>query len=475
MTDDYTPTLPADINAEQAVLGSCLLDRDAVLFIQQWFRSEYFYLEKHSWVWEAILASTLRGVPPDPTTVADELRRRERFELIGGYLFLQDLIDLTPTAVHVEYYARIVERTATLRRLIEAGGQISCLGYDQRGDIEDIFSQARAALDKLEQERTRSHPRVGRVCDLMQEQLPAIEWIIPGLISQGFGYLAAAPGAGKTWMLLQWALAISSGGYVFGHIKVNSGPVLFLALEDTKASLQERIRMLGHERIPDIFYYSTMEAGWAPLDDGGLHQLENAILATRPALVVIDTLTSVSPNSKPGGNPYRAEYQSYIPVRELAEEYGCAIIGAWHFAKGSRNSVMEQTSGTMGLPAVSVNRIGLVREPDSSDARIKSHSKRGKEADWALSFDMTTGQWAYQGETKEHQTKSNRDLILQVVEEQGQVSFKEMLEATGIDHNNLLKQIQRMVDEKHLIRVSRGVYAKHSGQQHMDDTQHDMT
>jgi hypothetical protein len=251
--------------------------------------------------------------------------------------------------------------------------------------------------------------------------------------------------------------------------------VLFLALEDTKASLQERIRLLGYDNIPDIFYYSTMEAGWAPLDDGGLQQLENAITACIPSLVVIDTLTSVSPNIKAGGNPYRAEYQSYVPVRALAEKYECAIIGAWHFNKGAKQNVLEMTSGTMGLPAVSVNRIGLVRESDSSEARIKSHSKRGKEADWALHFDMTTGQWVYQGETREHQAKSNRDLILQVIEEQGQVSFKEMLEATGIDHNNLLKQIQRMVDEKQLARVSRGVYARHSGQQHMGDVQHDMT
>jgi RecA-family ATPase len=292
----------------------------------------------------------------------------------------------------------------------------------------------------------------------MQEQLPAIEWIIPGLISQGFGYLAAAPGAGKTWMLLQWALAISSGGYVFGHIKVNSGPVLFLALEDTKASLQERIRMLGHERIPDIFYYSTMEAGWAPLDDGGLQQLENAILATRPALVVIDTLTSVSPNSKPGGNPYRAEYQSYVPVRELAEEYSCAIIGAWHFAKGSRNSVMEQTSGTMGLPAVSVNRIGLVREPDSSEARIKSHSKRGKEADWALSFDMTTGQWAYQGETKEHQMSEQRKAVLAALEESGTMPFKDLLDITEMDYNALLQLIQRLKKDGIIESAGKGLY-----------------
>lgn len=457
MTDDYT--LPADINAERAVLGSLLLERDAITLLVQWFRAEYFYLEKHAWVYEAVLACYYQQTPPDIATVADALRQRGRLTDVGGIAYLGELSADVPTAVHVEYYARIVERAATMRRLIEAGGRISALGYSQHGEqIDRIFEQVHAELDRLDNERARSHPTVGRVCDLMQEELPAIQWVIPGLVSAGFGYLAAAPGAGKTWMLLQWALAISSGGYVFGYIQVPSGPVLFLALEDTKASLQERIRMLGYTSIPHIFYYSTMEAGWAPLDDGGLQQLENAILATRPALVVIDTLTSISPDVRKGGNPYRAEYQSYVPVRALAEKYDCAIIGAWHFAKGARTSVLEQTSGTMGLPAVSVNRIGLVREPDSSEARIKSHSKRGKEADWALEFDQTTGQWVYKGETKEHQMSEQRKLVLAALEEQGVTAFKDLLDVTEMDYNALLQLMQRLKKEGVVQSAGKGLY-----------------
>jgi hypothetical protein len=456
MTD--APTLPADIAAERAVLGSCLLDRDAIIHIQQWFRAEFFYLEKHAWVYAAVLACFYRQVPPDFNTVADELRRRGQLEQIGGIAELSEMALSVPSAVHVEYYARIVERTATLRRLIEAGGQIAALGYDQREEVDRLFSQAQATLDQIDQERTRSYPRVGRVKDLMQENLPPIEWIIPGLISQGFGYLAAAPGAGKTWMLLQWALAISSGGKVFGHVDVPCAPVLFLALEDTKASLQERIRLLGYDYIPDIFYYSTMEAGWAPLDDGGLQQLENAILATVPSLVVIDTLTSVSPNIKMGGNPYRAEYQSYVPVRSLAEKYECAIIGAWHFNKANRANVLEMTSGTMGLPAVSVNRIGLVREQDSSEARIKSHSKRGKEADWALHFDLTTGQWCYQGGTKEHQMSEQRKTVLSVLEESGAMPFKSLLDVTGMEYNNLLQLLRQMKKDNMIQSPGKGLY-----------------
>jgi hypothetical protein len=440
------------------MLGSCLLERDAITVLFHWFAPHMMYLEKHAWVYEAILACYYRQVPPDISTVADELRRRERLDPIGGIAYLAELSADAPTAVHVEYYAQIVQRTATLRRLIEAGGKISALGYDQRAELDKIFAQVHGELDRLENERPRSHPTVGRVCDLMHEQLPEIQWVIPGLVSQGFGYLAAQPGAGKTWMLLQWALAVSSGGHVFGHVKVKSGPVLFLALEDTKASLQERIRLLGYDDIPDIFYYSTMEAGWSPLDDGGLQQLENAIIACCPALVVVDTLTSISPDSKSGGNPYRAEYQSYVPVRTLAEKYECAIIGAWHFNKAQRSNVLEMTSGTMGLPAVSVNRIGLVREPDSAEARIKSHSKRGKEADWALQFDQSTGQWCYLGETREHQMSAQRQVILSALEEGGVTPFKDLLNITQMDYNALLSLIQRMKKEGIIRTEGKGLY-----------------
>jgi RecA-family ATPase len=179
-----------------------------------------------------------------------------------------------------------------------------------------------------------------------------------------------------------------------------------------------------------------------------------------PSLVVIDTLTSVSPNIKMGGNPYRAEYQSYVPVRSLAEKHECAIIGAWHFNKANRSNVLEMASGTMGLPAVSVNRIGLVREQDSSEARIKSHSKRGKEADWALHFDLTTGQWCYQGETKEYQLGEKRKAILEVLQESGATTIKDLLDITGMEYNNLLQMLRQMKKQGVIKSAGRGIYDK---------------
>jgi replicative DNA helicase len=138
-------TVPFDLLAERALLGSILLERDAILVVSDQLQPDDFYLERHALVYEAMLACLGRRVPPDLATVGSELRRREQLELVGGLSFLGELIAEVPTAVHVSYYGETVASAATRRRLIEAGGTIAVLGYDQRQELD-------ATLDRAEQE-----------------------------------------------------------------------------------------------------------------------------------------------------------------------------------------------------------------------------------------------------------------------------------------------------------------------------------
>lgn len=147
-------TLPHNETAERATIGAILLDREAIVPIEAWLAAEHFYIEKHAWIYEAQQACYRRRVPPDLTTVADELRRAGRLESIGGVPFLVDLSNSVPTAFHVEYYARIVERTAMLRRLIRAGGKIAALGFDETDDLEATLAEAEAELHRVSQGRS---------------------------------------------------------------------------------------------------------------------------------------------------------------------------------------------------------------------------------------------------------------------------------------------------------------------------------
>jgi len=144
-------TVPYDLAAERAVLGALLLERDAILAVSDTLQPDDFYLEKHALVYQAQLACLGRRVPPDLATVASELRRQEQLDLVGGIAFLSEIAAEVPTAVHVVYYAEIVMRTATLRRLIETGGTIASLGYDQRQELDQTLDQAEQALFAVSQ------------------------------------------------------------------------------------------------------------------------------------------------------------------------------------------------------------------------------------------------------------------------------------------------------------------------------------
>ncbi len=226
--------LPVDLNAERATLGSILLERDVIITIASWLLPDYFYLEKHAWVYEAMLACYHQRIPPDLSTVAAELRRHERLEPIGGISYLGELSAAVPTAIHIEHYARIVERTALLRRLIEAGGKITALGYDEREDLEATLDKAEAELFAVSQRRAQQDfIHVGQVLDAYFEQLTAVQEqrgeiagvqtgyldldrLTGGLQRSDLIVLAARPSAGKTSLALSIAYNVGFAGQKVG-------------------------------------------------------------------------------------------------------------------------------------------------------------------------------------------------------------------------------------------------------------------
>jgi replicative DNA helicase len=209
-------TLPYDLQAERATLGAVLLERDAVIAVAGWLTGDYFYLEKHALIYEAVLACYNRREPPDIATVSAELRRREQLDLVGGLAFLSELTAEVPTAVHVEYYGRTVERTALLRRLIEAGGKIAALGYDESPDLEQTLDKAEAELFTISQRRNnQDFVHIGKVVNALFSQIETLQERRGEVVGVPTGYtdldeltgglqpsdliiLAARPSVGKT-------------------------------------------------------------------------------------------------------------------------------------------------------------------------------------------------------------------------------------------------------------------------------------
>ena len=223
MIDAVEKLPPSNLEAEQSVLGSLLIDRDAVIRVASFLKPEDFYSGGNGAVYQAVLDLYNRRVPPDFVTVVDELERRERLQDIGGVSYLTGLIETVPTAVHIEYYARIVERTATLRRLIDAGAEIIGIGYDEGVEVEDALDKAERAIFNVSQKRTlRDFIPIGEVLEHYFDKLDTIQQHRGEVVGVPTGYadldkltgglqrsdliiLAARPSVGKTSLQLGMA------------------------------------------------------------------------------------------------------------------------------------------------------------------------------------------------------------------------------------------------------------------------------
>ncbi|MFN2153944.1 MAG: replicative DNA helicase [Anaerolineae bacterium] len=216
--------VPHNVEAEQAVLGALLIDPDAIFKVNTFLRDEDFYVERHQWIYDAISSLHERREAVDFVTLCDELERRERLAELGGAAYLTALINSTPTALNIEHYGRIVERTSTLRRLIGAAGEIAALAYQDTDDVDEVVDRAEQVLFGVSQRRIARDVRPIR--DVVSEYYDRIDYlyqhkgetigvptgfrqldkILGGMQDSDLIIVAARPSMGKTSLMLAFAL-----------------------------------------------------------------------------------------------------------------------------------------------------------------------------------------------------------------------------------------------------------------------------
>jgi replicative DNA helicase len=227
---------PHNLEAEESVLGSMLLSRDAIAEVLELLREDDFYRPAHRTVFNAILNLYSHGQAVDAITVAEELRRGGQFADIGGAPFLYTLVESVPTAANAAYYAQIVRDLGTKRRLIDAGTRIVQLGYDTP-ETERAIDIAESLVYQVAQGRTTDEYQALR--EVLTTTLEAIERIhndhreITGVpsgfpeldrITSGFQpsnliIIAARPAVGKA-LALDTPLPTPHGWTTMGEVNV---------------------------------------------------------------------------------------------------------------------------------------------------------------------------------------------------------------------------------------------------------------
>jgi len=145
---------PQDTDAEQSVLGSMLISKDAIADVLEVAKGHDFYKPAHESIFDAITDLYARGEPADPVTVSAELNRRGELIKVGGAPYLHTLSASVPIAANAGYYADIVREKSILRRLVDAGTKIAQLGYAGEGQVDDTVDRAQAEIYAITENRT---------------------------------------------------------------------------------------------------------------------------------------------------------------------------------------------------------------------------------------------------------------------------------------------------------------------------------
>ena len=164
---------PHDIDAEEAVIGSLLIDGAAIYKIASFLNQPDFYSERNQWIYGACLSLSQRDEAINQITVAQELDRQNKLETSGGAAYLSHLISIVPTSLDIEHYAHIVYRLSVMRHLINAGSQIAAIGYEANPDVDASLSQAEDVLFRLRHGTPRDFVHIRQVLDKYFETAPS--------------------------------------------------------------------------------------------------------------------------------------------------------------------------------------------------------------------------------------------------------------------------------------------------------------
>lgn len=277
---------------------------------------------------------------------------------------------------------------------------------------------------------------------ILSTHWPEPVWAIPGLLPVGLTILAGAPKIGKSWLALQIAQAVASGGLIFDS-RVELGPVLYLALEDPPRRLQERMLKqhwpLGLQA--DFLTIGSFLAQIGDLRNGGGERLARQIERRSYRLVAIDTFS----RSIHGDQQDVREMTDWLtPLQEMAHAQNSAIILVDHHKKASGfdQDAIADILGSTAKGAMADTVIGLYRERGKAGAKLSLTGRDVEEKTFALVWDFPSSSWQLEN-ANPGMTPQRVDLI-EILASLGPARLSEIAEAAGRNRGNVYKQLAEL-------------------------------
>ncbi|MFJ9693416.1 AAA family ATPase [Kitasatospora sp. NPDC101183] len=300
---------------------------------------------------------------------------------------------------------------------------------------------------------------VWTAADLMAADFPEPRWAVPGFFAEGVSLLAGPPKVGKSWLSLGLGLDVAAGRPAFGSVKVEPGPVLYLALEDTPRRLKTRMgKLLAGRDAPKAL---TLVTEFPPLPQGGADALDRWLTQNPGArLIVVDVFAKVRGHSAPGVAAYDADYAAIGHIKQVADRHSVATILVHHVRKMGSDDFLAEVSGTNGLAGAADATLVLKRSRGKADGVLHITGRDVDEDEHALEFQPDTGNWLLlDGPASDHTIGDTRSKILTHLRTHPDSKPMDIAAAVGVDVELTRRTCSRMAKDGQLHRSPGGAYA----------------
>jgi len=287
--------------------------------------------------------------------------------------------------------------------------------------------------------------------DLLTQDYPEPEYIVPRILPVGLTVLAGDPKVGKSWLALDMAVNVALGGQLLGKVDVEKGRVLYLALEDTPNRLKDRMsKIIDDKQIPpNVLQFHTL---W-PVN--GVVQLEAEIAAMSGLrLCIIDTLGRFRSASKANSDLYGKDYSDIAGLKAIADKFGIAVVVVHHLRKSQDSDPYKMISGTQGIAGAADTN--WVMEKTSGKATVNLHIRGRDIEDTLLSMEFKDFRWNIVG-SFEVPPDARELKIIKLIETEAKKP-KEVAAILGEDTASVSKVLQRMVEKGLIMKPGYGLY-----------------
>ncbi|MBR0186512.1 MAG: AAA family ATPase [Synergistaceae bacterium] len=293
---------------------------------------------------------------------------------------------------------------------------------------------------------------------LRQTVLPPLKWAIDGFLPAGLTILAGSPKVGKSILALHIALAVATGGCALGKIFVQKGEVLYLALEDNKRRIQERINGSDLDANVDI---SCLDIAYSVprQNDGGLAYIEFWLVNHKNArLVIIDTLQMFRTQLSGKGHMYSEDYDVISEIKKLADKYDVPFLIIHHLKKAKENEDwINEFSGSQGIAGAADTLFSLKRSRSQAVGILHRTGRDVEEKDFAMTLDGFG--WVLQGEAEQFTMPEWKRQILDFLKEHDSVTPAELATAFNLTHKTAHKNLQKLMREGSIKKTGYGTYS----------------